>query len=280
VRFLQWALPRLHMRWPGFRKVRKQVCRRIGRRTRELGLADLEGYRSWLEQHPVEWSHLDTLCRITISRFYRDRAVFDILAEQVLPILLDAARQRSDEILRVWSAGCGSGEEPYTLALIWHCALQKHFPGMDIDIVATEVDAQMLGRARAGRYAFASLKELPAHWRDRAFRRDDAWFCLEAEYRRGVRFVEQDLREEGPEGCFDLVLCRNLAFTYFDEERQREVVRRIVEAMHRGAALVIGAHERLPDNPELSPWFEKLAIYRRDPVAATTVNPGSTVNGF
>ena len=280
MRFLQWALPRLRMRWPGFRKVRRQVCKRIGRRKRELGLADLESYRSWLEEHADEWSYLDTLCRITISRFYRDRAVFDALAEQVLPILVDAARQRGDEVLRVWSAGCGSGEEPYTLALIWRCALQARFPGMDIDIVATDVDAQLLGRARAGRYAFGSLKELPAQWRDRAFGRDDDSYRLETEYRQGVRFVEQDLRQERPEGCFDLVLCRNLAFTYFDEGRQREVLKRIVEAMHDGAALVIGAHERLPDDPALSVWFEKRAIYRRANLAETMANSGSTVNPF
>ena len=267
--FLQWALPRLRMRWPGFRKVRRQVCKRIDRRVRELGLCDLEAYRSRLEQHADEWVHLDTLCRVTISRFYRDRAVFDILAEQVLPVLVDAVRQRGEGVPRIWCAGCGSGEEPYTLALIWHCALQMRFPAMDIDIVATDVDAHVLGRARAGRYAFASLKELPAHWRDRAFVRDGDSYCLNAEYRRGVRFVQQDLREKRPEGCFDLVFCRNLAFTYFDEDRQREVLKRIIEAMHKGAALVIGAHERPPENAALSAWFEKQAIYRKDGVAVT-----------
>lgn len=262
--FLQWALPQLHMRWPGFRKVRRQVCKRVDRRIRELGLTDVTDYRSWLEEHTDEWAHLETLCQITISRFYRDRAVFDILAKQVLPILAGAACQRGEGVLRIWSAGCGSGEEPYTLALIWCYELQSHFPGMDIDIVATDVDPHILRRALAGRYAFGSLKELPACWRDRAFARDDDAYCLKPEFRRGVQFVEQDIREEQPEGCFDLVLCRNLVFTYFAEDRQREILKRIVDTMHDGAVLVLGEHERLPDTEyRLSAWFENRAIYRR-----------------
>ena len=265
VRFLQWALPQLHMRWPGYRKVRRQVCKRVDRRIQELGLADVEAYRSWLDENDDEWRHLDACCRITISRFYRDRAVFGALADHVLPALADTARRRGDTVLRIWSAGCGSGEEPYTLAVIWHSELQHRFPGMGIEIVATDADPNVLRRARAGRYAFGSLKELPAQLREQAFCRDDDAYCLKEEYRRGIRFLEQDIREGQADGCFDLVLCRNLVFTYFEEGRQREVLRRIAGTMHDGAALVLGTHERLPgDVSGLSAWFEKQAIYRRE----------------
>lgn len=263
MRFLQWALPRLHLRWPGFRKVRGQVCKRVDRRVRELGLADVGAYRAWLAEHPDEWARLEALCRITISRFYRDRAVFDALAEQVLPTLLDAVRLRGEEVLRIWSAGCGSGEEPYTLALIWHCALRPRFPGMGIDIVATDADPRMLKRARAARYASGSLRELPAHWRDRAFYREQDGYCLGPAYRRGVRFATQDILKERPGASFDLVLCRNLAFTYFDERRQRWVLKCIGEALHDGGALVVGAHERLPDGTcGWSPWCGDRGVYR------------------
>lgn len=85
VAFLQWALPHLRLRWPGFRKVRKQVCKRIDRRCRELGLADIAAYRDYLASQPGEWPTLASMCRVSISRFYRDRAVFDQLAQVVLP---------------------------------------------------------------------------------------------------------------------------------------------------------------------------------------------------
>ena len=89
--FLQWALPRLHMRWPGFKKVRGQVCKRLGRRLEELQLADLKNYRMYLEDNPLEWHILDSLCRITISRFYRDKGIFDSLYSHVLPELIEKA---------------------------------------------------------------------------------------------------------------------------------------------------------------------------------------------
>jgi hypothetical protein len=79
VAFLQWALPRLGRRWAGYRKVRRQVCRRVSRRMGELGLGSFAEYRSHLEREPDEWPRLDALTNITISRFYRDRAVYDFL---------------------------------------------------------------------------------------------------------------------------------------------------------------------------------------------------------
>ena len=109
VTFLQWALPRMGYRWPGFRKVRRQVCKRIQRRIQELDLADLEAYRRHLASDPQEWSELDALCRVTITRFYRDRAVRDHVRERVLPGLAAVTIDRGDGIVRAWSAGCASG---------------------------------------------------------------------------------------------------------------------------------------------------------------------------
>lgn len=87
VEFLKWALPQLRLRWPGFRKVHGQVCKRLGRRLKQLGLASLDEYRSRLEKDAGEWARLDDLCHITISRFYRDRHVFDHLGARILPEL-------------------------------------------------------------------------------------------------------------------------------------------------------------------------------------------------
>jgi chemotaxis protein methyltransferase CheR len=135
---------------------------------------------------------------------------------------------------------------------------------MTIDIVATDADPNMIRRARDARYEFGSLKDLPESWRDRAFTREDDTYCLKPEYRRDIKFLEQDIRQMQPEGCFDLVLCRNLVFTYFDEALQLGLVKRIAGAMHDGAALVLGVHEQLPEGAqELSIWFDKQRIYRK-----------------
>ena len=263
VRFLQWALPQLRMRWDGFRKVRGQVKKRLARRLRELALADTEAYREYLHRHAEEWHYLDTLCRITISRFYRDKGVYAALSEEVLPTLAREAQQRRDKALRVWSAGCGGGEEPYTIAILWHLELRDRYPDLRIEIVATDADPAMLARAREGNYAFASVKDLPPVLRDQAFEQAHGAYRLEPMYRRDVTFLEQDIRNEQAEGPFDLVLCRNFVFTYFDDALQSELTGRIVATMHGAAALVLGIHEQLPaDTRGLSPWFDRLRIYQ------------------
>ncbi len=265
MHFLQWALPQLRMRWPGFRKVRRQVCKRVDRRLQDLGLANTRDYKTYLQEHPDEWRHLDCMCRITISRFHRNRGVFTVLEKEVLPALAHSARQRGDTELRVWSAGCASGEEPYTVAIMWAVELQSCFPDMSIDIVATDADTKMIQRARDAEYKYSSLKDLPESWRDRAFKRQDDTYCLAAEYRDNIDFLQQDIRQKQPEGRFDLVLCRNLICTYFDEALQLELLERIVDRMHDAAAFVIGAHEHLPKGARyLTTWFEKQRIFRRN----------------
>src|SRR5215831_124315 len=94
VAFLRWALPQMGFEWRGFRRVRRQVCKRLGRRLAALGISQPQGYRAYLAEHPAEWQQLDGLCRISISRFYRDREVFDAVRDRLLPALAVRARQR------------------------------------------------------------------------------------------------------------------------------------------------------------------------------------------
>ncbi len=265
VDFLQWALPQLRLRWPGFRKVRRQVCKRIDRRYRELGLPDVATYRAYLETHPEEWLILDSLCRISISRFYRDRGVFDSLRRVILPALAELALSRGDPELRCWGIGCASGEEVYTLNLIWHLELQPRFPALTGHIVATDVDQQLLQRAQAGCYPASSLKELPSGWRETAFVEMGEEYCLRDGFKAGVDFYCQDIRVGQPEESFHLILCRNSVLTYFEETLQQQVLNRIVQQLLPGGALVIGKTERLPEEEfGLSEWLLNQGIYRRE----------------
>ena len=268
VAFLQWALPRLGLRWPGFRKVRRQVCRRIARRLETLGLPDLAAYRSRLEADPAEWAALDALCHITISRFLRDRAVWEALVRDVLPTLARAALARTERRLRAWSAGCASGEEPYGLAIAWALAVRPELPDVALEIVASDVDDAMLRRAASACYAAGSLRELPAPWRMAAFERRAGTFCLRARFREGIELRCEDVRVDQPEGPFDLVLCRNLAFTYFDDRAQRDFLGRIAERLRPGGALVLGRHERLPEDERFAPWPAAPCVFRRCGVEA------------
>jgi chemotaxis protein methyltransferase CheR len=252
------------MRWVGFRRVRRQVCRRVRDRAADLGVPDLGAYRAYLEQHDDEWERLDALTSVTISRFYRDRAVFDLLEHEVLPALGVAAREARRATLAVWSAGCASGEEPYTLSIMWRLVLAPRFPELTLRILATDVEPTMLARAHQACYAPGSVRDLPENWRRRAFtpRGDLLW--LRPRFREGVDIVRHDVRTNLPGGPYDLILCRNLAFTYFDKPLQRDVVGRFAEAMRAGAALVVGSHEKIPDeDAAFTAWSQSFAVYRR-----------------
>jgi chemotaxis protein methyltransferase CheR len=264
IRFLQWALPRLRLHWPGYRKVRRQVCKRIARRAAALGLASLDAYRGWLESDPEEWRLLDQLCTVTISRFFRDRGVFEALGEEVLPELAQLAAARGEAALRAWSAGCASGEEPYGLRLAWEFELRPRSPALGIEILATDMNPAVLARARAGCYPASSLKALPQAWRSAAFVEKSGVQCLRAEFAAGIVFQAHDIRGPLPRGPFHLVLCRNLVLTYFEPALQREVLERIAATLVPRGLLVVGAHEAPPAGiAAFEPWRPRLGVYRR-----------------
>jgi len=246
VAFLQWALPRLRMRWPGFRRVRGQVCKRISRRWGSLGLGSLPAYRGYLEQHPEEWEELDALCRVTISRFYRDRGVFEQLTARVLPRIAEAAQQREERRIFCWSAGCCSGEEAYSLRIAWELQAAGPYPGMALQVLGTDADAELLQRARAARYSASSLKELSPELRQAAFEVEGDHFTLKPAFKQHTRFEQQDIRRIMPEGPFDLIMCRNFVFTYFDEQLQAELLTQIKSRLRADGVLILGSHEASP----------------------------------
>jgi chemotaxis protein methyltransferase CheR len=262
--------------WPGFRRVHRQVCKRIGRRLAQLHLADVAAYRAFLLEKPAEWGVLESFCRISISRFFRDKPVFDRLGEDILPRLADRAVRDGRDRLLAWSAGCASGEEPYSLALLWHLGRAARYPGLGLSVVATDVDWRLLERARRGRYRPGSLREVPANWRRRAFQARNGEFELKEELRDCVEFAEQDIRCKTPPGLFDLILCRNLAFTYFDEVGRRATLARLVAALRPGGALVIGRKETLPEPCAVLAATATLGVYMK---AANADSRGGAVRG-
>jgi chemotaxis protein methyltransferase CheR len=263
TRFLQTALPRLGLRWAGLRKVRGLVCKRLGRRLRELGLAHPAAYLAHLESHPAEWERLGGFCLIPVSRFYRDRCVFERLEHEVLPVLAESAVAAGRGELAFWSACCASGEEPYTLAVLWHLRLRHRFPALRLRLVATDVDGHLLERARAGCYGVSSAKELPPDLAAKAFTRHGDELRVRDDF-RAIEFLQQDIRRAVPEGAFDLVLCRNAVLTYFAPPVQLEVMGRIARTLRGGGALVTGTHESLPPGlAGLAPWPRAPAIYLR-----------------
>jgi len=265
IPFLQDVLPHLQLRWCGFRKVRRQVCKRVQRRITLLGLSNVRAYRAWLDTHPDEWRVLETFCQITISRFYRDKRVFQCLETDVIPDIVQRIHRDGEQALTVWSVGCGSGEEPYTLALLWAFSLAPMFPDIKLNILASDASADVIHRMREACYSGTSLKDLPDRWREAAFSRNENRFCLREPYRKNIEIRHQDIRRGVPNGPVHLLLCRNLVFTYFDEKLQCDTGQHLSSSIREGGSLVIGTHEQLPGcMVGFEPWDGCRGIYRKD----------------
>jgi len=176
----------------------------------------------------------------------------------VLPTFL---RERSPtDSLRFWSVGCCGGEEPYTLALLW----REHFAPRPVEILATDIDAASLERARAAIYDASSLREVPTVMRQRHFCRQDHLWRLDEAIAAQVRFADHNLMTDPLPAGLDLILCRYLAFTYYHGERRLLAARFLWQALRPGGALMIGREEDLgPAGALFTPWPEAAGVFRK-----------------
>jgi len=264
VQFLQWALPRLNYRWAGFRKPRGQAIKRIRKRMLELGLSGGYGqYRIYLDNNPAEWNTLDKLLDVTISKFFRDRALWDYLRGNLMKKLLTS---NQTETLHIWSAGCCNGEEPYSIAMVYEMIADENSIERPCSILASDRNAQVLERAKQGVFSSGSLRELTDDEINSFFeeinKKDDAHRVHER-LSRHIEFEHRDIRDSLPGKIFDIIFCRNLAFTYFSTEGQQEFLSRLKSIVRDGGYLVIGSNEKLPENNWLEHFQRPLPVYRK-----------------
>lgn len=262
--FLQWVLFKLGYRWDGFRKPQNQVLSRIRIRIQELGLpGGFDEYKEYLKDHPEEWKILDPLCDVTISKFFRDRKMWEYLQDEILPELLNS------EPISIWSAGCCNGEEAYSLAIINEQLTEK--TGLEsiknkVNILATDRNDQVLNRAGKGQYPESALKELTDDEIDKYFRKPykghEEHYQVEERLKEYNEFEKRDIQESLPDQTFELILCRNLVFTYFTEERQVQFLERLKPHLAEESFLIIGSNECLPETDWLDPESETHKVFR------------------
>ena len=258
--FLKEVAPCLGLQWRPFQ--RRGVKRKVERRIIELGCSRFDEYLLKVQKDPEEKSHLSKILTVTISRFFRDKEVFDTLETSVLPAILKN-REKGD--LNVWSIGCASGEEPYSLALLWKNSFERNWPQIHFSVLATDIDEKMLRRAEEGRYKKSSLKETPQAILENYFKKEDGIFILNPSVRKSVEFKRHDILREEPFPGMDIIFCRNLAFTYFLKESQMKVLKKMFSSLKEKGYLVIGKDESLPlVYPTLFvPIFPAQKIYKR-----------------
>jgi len=223
--------------------------RKMAAVARDAGYAEVEKYLLWLMSAPLSREQLETLARaLTIGETYflRDPRSYQVLEEQLLPELI-AHRRTTDKSLRIWSAGCSSGEEPYSIAIL----LSRIIPDLaswDISILATDINPQALERGRQGVYSKWSFRNAPPWLMDYFTRRKDGRFEIIPRIRKMVRFEHLNLADDGvAPGCcgadaVDIIFCRNVML-YFEPALIEHTLARFHKALRDKGWLFVGPTE-------------------------------------
>jgi two-component system CheB/CheR fusion protein len=213
------------------------LVRRILRRMAQLGLTEFAAYRAHLAAHPEEHRQLDREVPVHRTEFFRDPESWAYLAARVVPGLAESGRP-----LRAWSAGCATGEEAYTLAIV----LAEAAGAADADrvrVYATDVSAAAVAAARTGRYTADDVRPIPPDLLARYLRPQGAGYVVSPELRRCVVFARHDLLTDPPLGRLRLVACRN-TLMYFTPAAQVRTLARLYVALSPGGYLFTGSAER------------------------------------
>jgi len=239
--FLRETAPLLGLQSRPFQK--RNIRRKVERRIAEIGLSHFEEYLLRIKEDPTEQNRLSKVLTVTISRFFRDQEVFKTIEASLIPAVI---KERDGNDLKIWSIGCASGEEPYSLSILWKEKFEKIWPKIHFSILATDIDEKLLKRANEGRYKKSSLKEVPEDVLKGYFEMDNGFYIVDQAIRKCVQFKRHEIIHEESFSGMDIVLCRNLAFTYFSKESQMDVSKKIAESLRGKGYLVIGKDESLP----------------------------------
>jgi two-component system, chemotaxis family, CheB/CheR fusion protein len=236
---------------------RTSLSRRIERRIQDVGADGYLGYLDHLEVDPDEFTQLFNTILLNVTSFFRDPPAWDYLRAEILPRLL--AEKDDDEPFRIWSAGCASGEEAYTLAMVAAEALGPEAVRERVKIYATDVDEDALSQARQARYTAKQVEGVPPELLARHFERNGDAYVFSKELRRSVIFGRHDLIQDAPISRIDLLVCRN-TLMYLNSETQSHVLARFSYALREGGYLMLGKAEMLLTHSDL---FTSLDLKRR-----------------
>src|SRR5438045_3648682 len=238
------------------------IRRRLQRRMLDTNSRAVEDYVRYVRRHPEEYERLANSFLIKVTDFFRDADLFNYLREQVLPGIIEEARTRGNEI-RLWSAGCATGEEAYSLAILTTELLGDARDQFTVRIFATDLDGDAVAFARRGVYPPSALKNVSPEQRDRYFVGVDSAWEIRKQLRGMVIFGQHDLGQRAPFPRIDLVLCRNVLI-YFTPELQRRSLQLFAFALREGGFLVLGKAETSSPLPEhFTLVHPRLKVFRR-----------------
>ncbi len=242
---------------------RGTIQRRIQRRMVAVGVETLRAYITYVNQNNSEYQRLISSFLIKVTEFMRDQELFKTLERDVLPALVTRARESAGRELRIWSAGCATGEEAYSLAILLAEVLGDELNSLNVKIFATDLDANAIDFARRGLYPKAALASLPPRLIQRYFIEHEDGYAVSTLIRSLLVFGEHDLGHRPPFPRTDLVLCRNVLI-YFTRDLQQRTLRLFAFSLRTGGYLVLGKSETVtPFSDGFQAEFPHLKIFRR-----------------
>jgi two-component system CheB/CheR fusion protein len=241
---------------------RATILRRLQRRMVATATTSLRDYIRFARNDPGELQRLTSSFLIKVTEFFRDKDLFDELRDVVIPGLIGEARD-GDRVLRLWSAGCATGEEAYSLAMIVADALGDELASFNVRIFATDVDAEAIAFARRGIYPEAALADLPEDVIERHFTKLADGYEVKKRIRAITVFGQHDLAQRAPFPRVDLALCRNVLI-YFTTDLQKRALQLFAFALREGGYLALGkAESTTPLAEHFVLAHPRLRIYRR-----------------
>ena len=244
-----------------FPETKKYVLEsRLGHRLSELNIDDFDQYIAYLTMGPYQADEFQEMFnRITINEtsFFRNEPQLDVFEKTVLPEMIE--KRGSSKRLRLWSAACSSGEEPYTMAMQLHRSLGIRLSDWRVEILGTDISEKCLNIAAAGRYSNYALRSTPPLIKNRYFKQDGLFFDLDPTIRSMVCFEKHNLKDRFAakrHGQWDVIFCRNVMI-YFDDEMKKQVVQMFHDQLASDGYLFIGHSESLRN---LGVGFEQIPV--------------------
>jgi two-component system CheB/CheR fusion protein len=236
---------------------RTSLARRVNRRMAQVGIASYAEYIDHLQANSEEFVALFNTILINVTSFFRDPEAWDYLRSEVVPTLL--AERAPDDPVRIWSAGCASGEEAYTLAMVFAEAVGPERFRQRVKIYATDVDEDALAQARQASYLESDVERLPEELLGQYFEPQGKHFVFRKDLRRSVIFGRNDLVQDAPISRIDLLVCRN-TLMYFNAETQAKILGRLHFALAPRGLLFLGKAEMLLSHTRI---FDPVDLKRR-----------------
>lgn len=225
-----------------FREYREStLARRLERRLHARGAKTYADYAGTLDKDPSEYDKLFDDLTINVTSFFRDEVAFSALEEIVLPQLIKN-RSNREKTLKIWSAGCATGQEPYSIAILLLEMLGEKISSWNIVIMATDIDSKALEKARHGVFPRNEVEGIRYQWRRKYFISKPDNFTIKPKVKRLVTFSEYNLINEPPYSDFNLIVCRNVLI-YFSQPLQMRVLRNFYDTLKTGGYLLLGKAE-------------------------------------